>query len=79
MKQQKSNLKMVKFWLHALKCRLQLTKEPPTSEIFLRLLRQCDDADELRAVRQLITKEMDAVSVTQRLATQWNQQNFNFF
>lgn len=40
---------------------LQLTKEPPNSEIFLRLLRQCDDADELRAVRQLITKEMDAV------------------
>lgn len=42
---------------------LQLTKEPPTSEIFLRLLRQCDDADELRAIRQLITKEMDAVSM----------------
>lgn len=39
----------------------QLTKEPPSSEIFLRLLRQCDDADELRAVRSLITKEMDAV------------------
>ncbi|XP_055308678.1 sorting nexin-13 isoform X2 [Sitodiplosis mosellana] len=37
-----------------------LTKEPPSSEIFLRLLRQCDDASELRAVRQLITKEMDA-------------------
>ncbi|XP_031625971.1 sorting nexin-13 isoform X2 [Contarinia nasturtii] len=37
-----------------------LTKEPPTSEIFLKLLRQCDDAAELRAVRQLITKEMDA-------------------
>ena len=41
-----------------------MTKEPPSSEIFLRLLRQCDDAGELRAVRQLITKEMDAVSET---------------
>lgn len=41
----------------------QLTKEPPSSEIFLRLLRQCDDLDELRAVRQLITKEMDSVEI----------------
>lgn len=54
----KTNSFNIYLWLHF----FQLTKEPPSSEIFLRLLRQCDEADELRAVRQLITKEMDAVS-----------------
>lgn len=40
---------------------LQCTKEPPAAEIFLKLIRQCDDLSELRACRQLITKEMDMV------------------
>lgn len=60
-------------FIECLEFPLQLTKEPPTSEIFLRLLRQCDEADELRAVRQLITKEMDAVSMA--IILNWSKQS----
>ncbi|XP_059621680.1 sorting nexin-13-like isoform X2 [Phlebotomus argentipes] len=35
------------------------TKEPPPGEFLLKLIRQCTDLSELRACRQLITKEMD--------------------
>ncbi|XP_055715538.1 sorting nexin-13-like isoform X2 [Phlebotomus papatasi] len=34
-------------------------KEPPPGEFLLKLIRQCSDLSELRACRQLITKEMD--------------------
>ncbi|XP_055676635.1 sorting nexin-13-like [Lutzomyia longipalpis] len=34
-------------------------KEPPPGEFLLKLIRQCTDLSELRACRQLITKEMD--------------------
>lgn len=40
---------------------LQLKKEMPNSEVFLKLLRQCNDLAELRACRQLIIREMDSV------------------
>lgn len=36
-------------------------KEPPPGEFLLKLIRQCSDLSELRACRQLITKEMDLV------------------
>uniref|UniRef100_A0A1B0CD75 Putative sorting nexin n=1 Tax=Lutzomyia longipalpis TaxID=7200 RepID=A0A1B0CD75_LUTLO len=36
-------------------------KEPPPGEFLLKLIRQCTDLSELRACRQLITKEMDLV------------------
>lgn len=39
----------------------QLKKELPSSEVFLKLLRQCNDLAELRACRQLIIREMDSV------------------
>lgn len=38
----------------------QVLKDPPNSEVFLRLVRQSSDLSELRACRQLITKEMDS-------------------
>ncbi|GAB0088139.1 sorting nexin-13-like [Sergentomyia squamirostris] len=34
-------------------------KEPPPGEFLLKMIRQCTDLSELRACRQLITKEMD--------------------
>lgn len=37
----------------------QFTKEPPPGDFFIKLIRQCKDLSELRACRQLITKEMD--------------------
>ncbi|XP_055636167.1 sorting nexin-13-like isoform X2 [Toxorhynchites rutilus septentrionalis] len=36
------------------------TKEPPSGEFLLKMIRQSNDLSELRACRQLITKEMDA-------------------
>lgn len=42
---------------------LQLKKEMPNSEVFLKLLRQCNDLAELRACRQLIIREMDSVRI----------------
>uniref|UniRef100_A0A182PFJ9 PX domain-containing protein n=1 Tax=Anopheles epiroticus TaxID=199890 RepID=A0A182PFJ9_9DIPT len=38
----------------------QFTKEPPAGEFLLKMIRQSTDLSELRACRQLITKEMDA-------------------
>lgn len=36
------------------------TKDPPSGEFLLKMIRQSHDLSELRACRQLITKEMDA-------------------
>ncbi|XP_050068170.1 sorting nexin-13-like [Anopheles maculipalpis] len=38
----------------------QFTKDPPAGEFLLKMIRQSTDLSELRACRQLITKEMDA-------------------
>uniref|UniRef100_A0AAG5CPM1 Sorting nexin n=1 Tax=Anopheles atroparvus TaxID=41427 RepID=A0AAG5CPM1_ANOAO len=38
----------------------QFTKDPPAGEFLLKMIRQSSDLSELRACRQLITKEMDA-------------------
>ncbi|XP_050101235.1 uncharacterized protein LOC126581550 isoform X5 [Anopheles aquasalis] len=38
----------------------QFTKDPPPGEFLLKMIRQSSDLSELRACRQLITKEMDA-------------------
>ena len=40
----------------------QCTKEPPSAEVFLKLVRQSDDLEELRACRHLLTQEMDLVN-----------------
>jgi sorting nexin-13 len=37
----------------------QFIKDPPSGEFLLKMIRQSNDLSELRAVRQLITKEMD--------------------
>lgn len=39
-----------------------VSKEPPPSEYFIKMVRQSSDLSELRACRQLITREMDKVS-----------------
>jgi sorting nexin-13 len=38
----------------------QFVNDPPSADFLIKMIRQCSDLSELRAVRQLITREMDA-------------------